>query len=108
MKCLDVEPLAQALTRLVPEPPDLEVAQHVGRGLARHGDVPVDLGGGAGLRFRRVLQQVVDRLLPGPAEGVHAGIDHQSCRPERLVGQEAYSVEISGEDTHFVGQALGV
>src|SRR5688572_16105845 len=74
----DVEFGAKLLRGFFAQPPNLEVADHVGRGLTRRGDVAIDFRRGAVLVLRGVRAQVVNALLPRPAEHVHAGVNDQA------------------------------
>src|SRR5215218_8704235 len=71
-----VKAAAQAPGGPLPQPRQLHAADHVGQGLAGPGDVAVDLVLDVGAGEGGVGQQVVDRLVAAPAEGVQAGVDH--------------------------------
>src|SRR4026207_2359325 len=67
VECLDVELVAQLGTSFFAQPHDLGAADHVGRRLARPGDIPVDFALGDVLRQHCVAEQVIERLLAGPS-----------------------------------------
>ena len=105
---LDVEARAEFLARLLAQSPNLEAADHVGRRLAGHGDVAVHFRLRAVLRLGRVRKHVVDRLLPRPSQRVHAGIHDQPRGAQALVRQQAEPVDVRAEQSHFIGQTLGI
>ena len=100
--------VAELRLRLLAQLPDLEDADHVRRRLAGHGDVPVDLGRRARVRFRGVRQHVVDRLLARPSERVHAGVHDQPRRAQRFVRQQAQPIDIRAEQSHLIREPFGV
>jgi hypothetical protein len=58
---------------------DLDHADLVGRRLARHHDVALDLASGpVAFGDGRIVQEVLDGLFLGPAFGVDAGIDDEA------------------------------
>src|SRR5262249_1925135 len=57
---------------------ELQLAQLVGQRLPGPDDVAVDLDLDVVLGLRRIVHEELDGLLPGPALGVHAGVDHQA------------------------------
>src|SRR6267143_6555658 len=66
MEGAEVEPRAEALLRVGPQPPDLKLTDLVGESLAQPCDVAVHLIHDVVLRERRVREHEVDRLFPGP------------------------------------------
>ena len=84
MKIADIELRAEFLLRFRTELTDAKLAQLVGERLRRHGDVAVNF---QNRLFRRVRGEVVDGLLPRPAELVNSGVDDQAHGPKALAGQ---------------------
>ena len=80
----DVEAAAEPGPGLVAQPSDLELADLVGEGLARPGDVAVDLVDDVVLGQGGVVEHEVDRPLARPAEGVHAGVDDEPAGAPRV------------------------
>ena len=91
-----------------PHPLDLQPPDHVGQRLAR----ATRCSGRSRRRpagaHRRVRDHVVDRLLPAPAERVHAGVDDQPAGAHRVGRQHPDPVERRGVEPHLVGEPLGV
>ena len=108
MEFTDVELGAELFLGSLPELLDLELAELVRQCLARPDDVAVDLDDDVMLGLADVLHELSDGLLPRPAEGMHAGVDHQPGGPPGLVRQQADAVEVGGVEAHLFGQALGV
>ena len=104
----DVELVAERFLRAGAELEDLELADLVGQSLAGPGDVAVDLGLDAGLVDVRVVVEVVDHLLAGPALGVDAGVDDEADgAPD--VGLEAAIVGVRIlVEADILAQPLGV
>ncbi len=98
-----LEPSARC--RLLPEPLDLALADLVGQGLSRPADVAVGLDHGVGLRQARV-EELRNRALARPAEGVDAGVDDQARRPLGLPVEHAESLGRIEVQAHLVGQAF--
>src|SRR5216683_753218 len=84
-----VETRAQGRRRARPQLLDLELADLVGQGLGRPDDVAVHLDHDVVLGLARVLREVVDGLLPAPAQRVHARVHDQPDGPPDLVGELA-------------------
>ena len=87
---------------------DLERPDLVGEGLAGPDDVAVDLDDQVVLGRRRVLDEEVDGLLPGPAEGVHAGVEDEPARPHQLGVERAVALVRVLVEPELVAEALAV
>src|SRR3546814_5901392 len=73
------------LLGLAAQADDRQFAELVAQRLGRPRDVAVDLGGDLVLAQRGVVAQVGQRLLAGPALGVHAGKNgRESCREREI------------------------
>ena len=70
--------------------------------------VAVDLGADVAGPHRGVRDHVVDRLLPAPAERVHAGVHDQPAGAHRVRRQHPDPVQRRGVQPHLVGEPLGV
>ena len=68
---------------------NLELAHLVGQGLARPGDVAVDLVFDLVARERGIFFHVGDRLVAGPVLVVNSGVDDQSRAAKRIVVKPA-------------------
>src|SRR4029450_4570355 len=108
VEAAQVEAVAEAGLGQLPQPDQLQAADHVGQGLAGVGNVAVDLvldvdpgEGGVGVH-------VVDRLIPAPAELVQAGVDHQPAGPPGVEREHAEALQVARVEAELVGQALGV
>src|SRR5204862_7486509 len=83
----DVEARPKRLLRAPAELQDLQHADLVRRGLARHHDVPTDLGVDLTFGRRAVREEVVDGLLLGPALRMQAGVDDEPNRAPDLAAK---------------------
>ena len=94
--------------RAVAQLQNLHLPDLVGQRLARPSNVAVHLGLHAGLIHVRVLVEVLDHLVAGPALGVDAGIDHQADgAPD--VGFQAAVVGVGVlVEANVLAQPLGV
>src|SRR5919112_954123 len=86
------------------QPDQLHPADHVGQGLAGIGHVAVDLVLDVGPGEGGVGQQVVDRLVAAPAEGVQAGVDDQPAGPPAVERQHAEALQVARVEAELVGQ----
>jgi len=80
----------------------------VGQRLAGHDHVPVDLGGEELRWHRHVRHDELDSLLPAPAEGVDAGVDHQPGGPHQRRADRTEQGAVVGVKPGFLGELLGV
>jgi hypothetical protein len=103
----DVERVAQPVHGFLAQRQDLEQADGVATSLAGKDDVAVH-GGGAGWPACRFLI-VSRRLLPAPALGVDAGIDHQASGPRELKAEAPQVAErVVLVEAHLPSQVLGI
>ena len=103
-----VELLAERRLRFAPVPADLQLADLVGEGLGRPGDVALDLGGDLVLRERRVVPEIGHRLLTRPAELVQSRVDDQPAGAPHLVRQAPEVLVRRLVDAHHRAEPLGV
>src|SRR5450755_5131329 len=96
-----VERRAVPLLDLGPQALDLALADPVGEGLARPADVAVRFDHRIRLAEAGAAQEV-DRALARPAQGVEAGVDHQSgCPPGHRV-ELPETLALIPEEAHLV------
>ncbi len=81
---------------------------HVAQGLARPAGVAVDLAFDETAVLAGLRQHVVDGLLPGPAQVVQAGVDHQPRRAQHLPLQVAEAAGGVLVQAHGKAQGLGI
>ena len=100
----EVEGGTGASAGLLPDLPDLQLADLVGQGLAGPGDVAVDLVLDLVAGERRVLLHVLDGLGPAPALVVHAGVNHQAGTAQGVVIEPAEDGVRVGVQADLPGQ----
>src|SRR6266850_3607071 len=83
----DVELWPKFFGRIGAEFFQLQFADFVSQRLARPDDVAVDLDGDVVLALALIGQEVIDRLLPGPAHRIHACVHDQADGPPYFVGE---------------------
>src|SRR5690606_30744702 len=103
-----VELRSEYLLRARAQFDDADLAELVTQRLAGPGDVAVDLGLDLVLAERGLRSEVVDRLLPGPALVMHAGVDHQPRGAPHLVGFAPEHLVGRLVDAHFLAELLAV
>ncbi len=108
VECFDVEALAELVFGLAAQALDLEAAEQVGRGLAGHRGVTVDLRRRPVRADRGVLEHVVDCLLPAPAHDVQARVDDEARSAPGFVRQLADARDRARIQAHLVGEVLAV
>ena len=108
MELADIKLITQFLLRLVAQLEDFQHADLVGRGLAREGQVTAHFRTHGAFRNCGVIQEVLHRLILGPALRMHAGIHHQADSAPHFRGQATKVLVGVLELTHFLGQCLGV
>ncbi len=84
------------------------LTQIIGERLRRPGDIAVDLGLDFMLRQRRVLPQIIERLLAAPALRMNAGVDDQPRRPPDLIVEHAEPVVRRLVHAHLLTQPLAI
>jgi Mg2+-importing ATPase len=102
-----VEGRAVTGRQLRAQPPDLAQPGHVAQGLPGPADVAVRLDHGVRLG-QAGPEELVDRLLPGPAQAVHPGVHDQPRRAPRLRVQHAEALARVAVQAVLVGETLRV
>ena len=108
MEVPDVEVFTQRFGGPRPEFQELQFPHLVRQRLTGPGDVAIDLGAHVLQRQRRIVRQVLQRLVPCPALVVHAGIHHQPHGAPHFVAQAPEVIVGRFVDVHFDGEFLAV
>ena len=87
VKSPQVKLVAQGLPRLCAQRLDLEFSDLVAQRLSRLQDVAVDLRDCRAFGHAGIVDQVADRLVTRPAEGVQSGFDYKLACVSHLRGQ---------------------
>src|SRR3974377_1702412 len=104
----DIETLAERVLGARARRENGTLAEIVGQRLRRPGDVAIDFGADLTLGERRVLPQVIERLIARPALRVHAGIDDQARGAPDLVAEHAEAVVSSVVHPHLHAETLAI
>ncbi len=88
MVLAQVETRAERLPRTFPFRDEFAHADHERGGLTRHRQIAVDRADIGRLRARRILVQVLNRLLARPVLVVQAAVDDQAARAPQLAGEK--------------------
>ena len=89
MEFADIEAITDLAPGAFSELLDFQFTDFVGERLARHRNVTIDFIDNVILKFRVVLHEIIDRLLPIPLHRMHPGIHDEPHRAPHLISQLA-------------------